>query len=43
MFVGAFFNGIIILSLGIIGEYLSKVFTEVKARPLYQIEEVINL
>ena len=43
MFVGAFFNGIIILSLGIIGEYLGKVFTEVKARPLYQIEEVINL
>lgn len=43
MFAASFFNGIIILSLGIIGEYLSKVFTEVKARPLYQIEEVINL
>lgn len=43
MFACAFFNGIIILSLGIIGEYLSKVFTEVKGRPLYQIEETINL
>lgn len=43
MFACAFFNGIIILSLGIIGEYLSKVFTEVKGRPLYQIEEKINL
>lgn len=43
MFACSFFNGIIILSLGIIGEYLSKVFTEVKGRPLYQIEETINL
>ena len=39
----AFFSGIIIMSLGIIGEYLSKVFIEVKARPLYQIENTVNL
>ncbi len=39
----AFFSGIIIMSLGIIGEYLSKVLLEVKNRPLYQIDEVINL
>lgn len=39
----AFFSGIIIMSLGIIGEYLGKVLVEVKNRPLYQIEEVINL
>lgn len=39
----AFFSGIIIMSLGIIGEYLSKVLIEVKDRPLYQIEKTINL
>ena len=39
----AFFSGIIIMSLGIIGEYLSKVLVEVKNRPLYQIDEAINL
>ena len=39
----SFFSGIIIMSLGIIGEYLSKVLIEVKDRPLYQIEKVINL
>lgn len=39
----AFFSGIIIMSLGIIGEYLSKVLIEVKDRPLYQIEKRINL
>lgn len=39
----AFFSGIIIMSLGIIGEYLSKVLIEVKDRPLFQIEDVENL
>ncbi len=39
----AFFSGIIIMSLGIIGEYLGKVLIEVKNRPLYQIEETTNL
>lgn len=39
----AFFSGIIIMSLGIIGEYLGKVLIEVKNRPLYQIEGVVNL
>lgn len=39
----AFFSGIIIMSLGIIGEYLSKVLIEVKNRPLYLIEDTKNL
>ena len=39
----AFFSGIIIMSLGIIGEYLSKVLIEVKNRPLYQIKQTVNL
>lgn len=38
-----FFSGIIIMSLGIIGEYLGKVLIEVKNRPLYQIEDSVNL
>lgn len=38
-----FFSGIIITSIGIIGEYMSKILIEVKNRPLYQIESTINL
>ena len=39
----AFFSGIIIMSLGVIGEYLSQVLIEVKNRPLYQIGKTVNL
>lgn len=38
-----FTGGTILLALGIIGEYIDKIFTEVKARPVYQIEKTINL
>ncbi len=38
----AFFFGITIMSIGIIGEYLGKILIEVKNRPLYQIKEIIN-
>lgn len=34
----AFFGGIQLVTLGVIGEYLGRVFTEVKRRPLYVIE-----
>lgn len=37
----AFFNGIIVLSLGIIGEYIGKLMLEAKERPLYIIEDKI--
>lgn len=34
-------GGIQLISIGIIGEYLARVFTEIKSRPLYIIKEVI--
>lgn len=34
-----FFNGIIILSLGIIGEYIGKIFIEVKSRPFFIVDQ----
>lgn len=36
-----FIGGIQLLSLGIIGEYISKIFIETKRRPPYHIEEII--
>lgn len=37
-----FLGGLQLLSLGMIGEYLARVFTEVKARPIYFIAERIG-
>ncbi|HET6374973.1 MAG TPA: glycosyltransferase family 2 protein [Methylocella sp.] len=37
-----FFAGIQLLSLGIIGEYVGRIFAEVKRRPLYLIEERVG-
>ncbi len=37
-----FFNGIILLILGIIGEYIGRIYDEAKGRPLYVIQEVVN-
>lgn len=38
-----FLSGIIVLSVGILGEYIAKILYEVKDRPLYQIESTENL
>ena len=37
------FSGLQLLSLGIIGEYLAKVFVEVKQRPLFIVEDKIGI
>ncbi len=37
-----FFAGVQLLSIGVIGEYLGRVFEEVKGRPLYLVSEVID-
>ena len=38
-----FFAGIQLLSLGILGEYIGRIFAEVKRRPLYLVEERVGL
>ena len=37
-----FFSGIQLMSLGIIGEYIGRIFAEVKRRPLYVVSEMIG-
>ncbi len=38
-----FFNGVVLVMLGIIGEYIGRVYDETKARPLYIISSSSNL
>jgi dolichol-phosphate mannosyltransferase len=37
-----FFSGIQILLIGVVGEYIARIFEEIKGRPLYVIGETIN-
>lgn len=41
--VSLFFNGITLLMLGIIGEYIGRIYDEAKGRPLYIISKTRNL
>ena len=43
MVVTSFLSGLLFANLGILGLYLGKVFDEVKGRPLYCVQEVLNL
>ncbi len=40
MLAVVFFSGINLFTLGIIGQYISRIYTEVKNRPLYIIDEI---
>lgn len=41
--VNLLFNGIILMILGIIGEYIGRIYDEAKGRPLYVIRELKNI
>lgn len=39
----SFFSGVQLLSLGVIGQYIARIYDESKSRPLYIVEETINM
>ncbi len=38
-----FFSGVQLFTLGVIGEYLGRMFNETKNRPLYLVQDMIGL
>lgn len=43
VFLQIFFSGAILLSIGLVGEYLARVYDESKRRPLYVLRELVNV
>jgi len=43
MAINLLFNGIVLLILGIIGEYIGRIYDEAKGRPLYLVRQTRNL
>lgn len=41
--VTLFFNGIILVILGVMGEYIGRVYDEAKGRPLYIVSETVGI
>jgi dolichol-phosphate mannosyltransferase len=41
--VSLFFNGVVLIMLGLLGEYISRILEEVKHRPIYLTDETVNL
>ena len=42
MAVSLFFNGVVLMMLGIIGEYIGRIYDEAKGRPLYLVRDTLN-
>ena len=42
MVISLFFNGIVLMMLGIAGEYIGRIYDETKGRPLYVVRQVRN-
>lgn len=42
MAISLFFNGIILIVLGILGEYIGRIYEEAKGRPMFIVDEKIN-
>jgi dolichol-phosphate mannosyltransferase len=40
--ISLFFNGVVLVMLGIIGEYIGRIYDETKNRPLYIVDETIG-
>ena len=41
--ISLFFNGIVLIMLGIIGQYVGRIYDEAKGRPLYLTRETVNI